>query len=140
MTTIQIKDSDGSVVIFGNPACQPTPKAGYTIRQVDALPAGPGNVLWQDGALVRIPPPASPVPTLTARQLRLWLLSMQITTEMIDAQIDAMTDAEAKSRARVEWEYATEYKHDHPLVLQIGAALGMTPAQINDGFRAASSL
>ena len=59
---------------------------------------------------------------------------------MIDAQIDAIADPAAQARARVEWEYATSYQHDHPLVLQIGAALGMDQPQIDAAFRAAAAL
>ena len=138
--TIQTNDVTGAVVLY--PQAVPAPKPGHTIRQADAVPPRPGVLRWDDaaGQLVRAPLPPPPVPSLTARQLRLWLLAAGITPAAIDAQVDAMSDPAAQARARVEWEYATEYKHDHPLVLQIGAALGLSQVQIDAAFRAAAAL
>lgn len=140
MITIQTKDSDGSVIFY--PRTAPAPRPGYTIRKVDALPAGAGPLRWDQaaGTLVRDPVPLPPVPALTARQLRLWLLTRGIAPEAVDAQINAISDAAAQARARVEWEYASEYKADHPLVLQIGAALGLSQVQVDAGFRTAAVL
>jgi hypothetical protein len=142
MTTLQSNDTTGAVVIFGNPACPPTPKPGYTIRTVEALPTGAGPLRWDAATsqLVRDSLPEKLVPTLTARQLRLWLIGAGMTLESIDGQINAIPDAKAQAEARVEWEYATSYHHDHPLVVQIGTALGLSQTQIDTAFRAAALL
>ena len=71
MTTIRTKDSDGSVVIYANPACPPAPKKGCTIRTVDALPARPANgktsvLLWQNNALAWVTPALTPAQTFAA--------------------------------------------------------------------------
>ncbi len=59
-TTIQTKDADGSVVIFR--AHPPVDKPGFTIRQVDAIPEGPGKLQWDtaSGAIIRYVAPPTP--------------------------------------------------------------------------------
>jgi len=42
--------------------------------------------------------------------------------------------------ALIEWEYSQEVKRTHPLVGQLGAALGLNSAQIDAAFRAAALL
>lgn len=143
VTTIQTNDATGEVIVQGKRAdgteVPATPRQGYTIRTVDAIPTGPGTLLWQAGALVRVPV-VPPVPPLNRCQLRLWLLTMAITDEQVETQIAAIPDATVRAQARIQWEDAPVYRHDNPLVLQIGAALGLTQAQIDAGFRAAAVL
>lgn len=92
--------------------------------------------------IAALPPPApQPMPTITARQLRLALLGLSLTGDDVVAKISAMpgtpTEREA---ARIEWEYATEFPREHPLIATIGAALGMTEAQIDAAWMQAASL
>ena len=79
--------------------------------------------------------------TITARQLRLALLRLGVTGAQVEAQIAAMpgTDA-AREAAMIEWEYATTYQRDHPLVVALGAALGLTTAQIDDAWKEAATI
>jgi hypothetical protein len=89
-----------------------------------------------------LPPPAPPVmPTITARQLRLALLGLGLTGAQVEAKIAAMpgTDA-AREAALIEWEYATTYQRDHATVVALGAALGLTTAQIDNAWRSAAVL
>ena len=83
---------------------------------------------------------AALVPPLTARQLRLWLLGAGVSLEAVEAQIEAIADPAARAAARVEWEHASEYRHDHPLVTQIGAALGLGTEDIRGAFIAGATL
>lgn len=73
------------------------------------------------------PEPAQPdqtMPTLTARQLRLGLLDYLDQVEQIIANSD--------DRAlQIEWEYATEFERNHPAIVSIGEAIGLTPEQID---------
>ena len=57
----------------------------------------------------------------------------------VDAAIAAIPDAAKKQAARIEWEYAGTVHRDHGLVSQIGPALGLTSAQIDALFVAASN-
>ena len=75
------------------------------------------------------PPP--PMPVLTSRQLRLGLVLNGISLSSVEAAIDAIEDETDREVARIEWEYATTFERSHPLVNQIGAALGLTPEQID---------
>ena len=84
---------------------------------------------------------APPVSTITARQLRLALLGLGLTGAQVEAQIATMPGTDTtREAARIEWEYATSYQRDHPLVVALGAALGLTEAQIDNAWREASSL
>lgn len=78
-------------------------------------------------------PPAPPVqaPNLSPRQLRLALLETGTTEQDVDAMISTDPDPASRNFAQIEWKYATEFERDHPLILQIGPALGYTPEQID---------
>jgi hypothetical protein len=85
--------------------------------------------------------PALPMPTITARQLRLALLGLGLTGAQVEAQIAAMPGSDTtREAARIEWEYATSYQRDHQLVAMLGAALNLTEAQIDNAWRGASFL
>ena len=79
------------------------------------------------------------IPAITARQLRLWLLSQSVALADVDAAIAALP-AEQREPARVEWEYSTEYERGHPLIESIGDALGFTDEEIDAGFIEAAAL
>lgn len=87
-------------------------------------------------------PPAPPlVPAITARQLRLALLGLGLTGAQVEAQIAAMPGTPAqREAAMIEWEYATTYQRDHPLVALLGAALGLTTAQIDAAWKEAATI
>lgn len=84
------------------------------------------------------PPP--PMPVLTARQLRLGLVLNGISLSSVEAAIDAIEDPTDREVARIEWEYAATFERSHPLVNQIGAALGLTPEQIDAMWAEAAAL
>ncbi|ASY63618.1 hypothetical protein SJ05684_c21770 [Sinorhizobium sojae CCBAU 05684] len=80
------------------------------------------------------------MPNLTARQLRLGLVSGGFSIVQVDAAIAAMPDGVEKENAKIEWEYATTFKRTHALIGSIGAALGLTEDQIDTMWNAAASL
>ncbi len=106
------------------------------IREMESVPAHKAE-LWEP---YTPPPPAPPgVPqAVTMRQARLALLGAGILSS-IDAAIDAMPSPQ-KEAARIEWEYSQEVHRDQPLVLALAPALGLTDAQIDALFIAASAL
>lgn len=71
------------------------------------------------------------MPPLTARQLRLGLVSASILPAQVDAAIAAIPDEQARAVAEIEWEYATQFERNHPLIDQVGTALGLSPEQID---------
>ena len=77
---------------------------------------------------------------ITRRQLRLWLLSQGKRDNDVRQAINAIEDPIMKEAAIIEWEDSTIYERNHPLISQIGVALGLTTEQIDQGFLGASNL
>lgn len=77
---------------------------------------------------------------LTARQARLWLLSVGLDDDAVRAQIARISDEKQRAAALIEWEYSVEIHIDHPLVQSIAAALGFGPALLRAAFEAARTL
>lgn len=119
------------------------------VAALDALPGlilidadlHPGNIGdgWDGSAIIPAPPAPEPVPEqVTMRQARLALLGAG-KLAAVDAAINAMPEP-AKSAARIEWDYSSAVQRHNGFVVQLGPALGLTDAQIDDLFRAASKL
>lgn len=107
-----------------------SPPEGCTAVPESELPAG-----WQHA------PDTSPVPeSVTARQIRLWLVSHGIGLAAVQSAIDAIPDARTRDSVMVEWEYAPYVERSHPMLAPLGAALGLTKPQIDAAFREAATL
>lgn len=110
----------------------------------------PGEPLWdmaQDMAAVQMPPlepepePEPSLAPLTARQLRLGLVAAAgILPSQVDTAIAAIPDEAARAVAEIEWEYASQFERNHPLIEQVGTALGLTTEQIDTMWQAAMAL
>lgn len=82
--------------------------------------------------------PEAPVPDISRRQLRLWLVRNGIALASVEAAIDAMPEP-ARTEALIEWQDASVYKLSNPLVIQIGAAVGLSdPEMLKQAFRDAA--
>jgi hypothetical protein len=78
-----------------------------------------------------------PVPdTITATQIRLWLLGRGISPAVVD---EAVANS-GNEGAMIQWEYSPYIERSHPLVEAIAASLGMTPVDVDAAFIEASSL
>ncbi|TXG95719.1 MAG: hypothetical protein E6R08_11020 [Nevskiaceae bacterium] len=86
-----------------------------------------------DGAFHE-PPGLTPLLPLSARQIRLALAQASLL-DQVEAAIAAAPQAD-----RIEWEYATTYGRDHPLIAAIGQTLGLTESQIDEMWRQAETL
>jgi hypothetical protein len=87
------------------------------------------------------PTPEPEVPaTVSARQIRLWLLSSGISLSQIDTLINSIADQQQRDYTRVEWEYAPYIERTHPMVAVFAGELGLTEAQIDAGFISAATL
>lgn len=86
------------------------------------------------------PPPPPPLAPLTRRQLRLGLLANGITTADVEAAIAAIPDPMDRAVAEIEWADASTYERDHPLIEQVGGALGLTQEQIDAMWESALKL
>lgn len=125
-TGVSITMSDGS--IWADDASNPPD------NQVRRLLA---EWLSEGGEIAAFTPPPAPIPNLTRRQLRLWLLRQEIPTSAVEALIDALPEP-ARSEARIEWADASAYERGNPLIHSIGSALGLTAEQMDQGFRDAA--
>lgn len=128
-----VREIDASLVAAwmaaGNPKSQ-----GLTL-----LPERPSESHhWNGSAWVLpvSPPPAS----VTARQIRLWLVSHGVSLAAVDSAIDGIADHTQREMVRVEWEYAPYVERAHPMLVPLAAALGMDEAQVDAAFREAETL
>jgi len=102
------------------------------------------NVLDDSGNVVgmnQLPTDAPTAPdSLTAVQIRLWLVAHGITLEQVDAAIAALPD-ETREATRIEWEYSTTiHRNSSSMLAQMAAAFGMDSAAIDAAFVEAAGL
>lgn len=96
------------------------------------------EVVWKNGDWeiqykeTEYPPPIS------ARQIRLWLLSNGLLND-VKAAISSKPGAAGKA-AEIEFEYTTHFKRQHPLVVEIGTALNFTDETLDQLFLEAALL
>ncbi|MFM9829724.1 MAG: hypothetical protein ACKVOB_13445 [Sphingomonas sp.] len=76
---------------------------------------------------------------VSMRQARLALLGAGLLDD-VEAAINGIADAAARTAAQIDWEYATEVRRVSPLVASLGPALGLTDAQIDALFVAAAGI
>lgn len=85
------------------------------------------------------PAPVVGVPSIvTMRQARLALLKGGLLAQVNTAV--ANMPGTAGDTARIEWEFSSTVERHWPLVQALGAALGLTEAQLDDLFRLAATL
>lgn len=89
---------------------------------------------WIDGAWVIPEPIVPPTVTISARQIRIWLIRQGIALATVDAAIAAIPDQMTRETVRVEWEYAPYVERSHPMLIPLAAALGLTEAQVDQAF------
>lgn len=88
---------------------------------------------WTGSVWTAPPPPEpAPLPPLTRRQLRLGLLSIGITAEDVEAEINAIVDPTERAYGMIEWQDATQFRRDHPIIAQVAVALALPPEQVDD--------
>jgi hypothetical protein len=104
------------------------PADGSRMLEADALAAGMTHA-------PRLPPAPD---AITPRQLRLWLMKQGVTSALVETAISGMPSP-TKEAALIEWEYALEFRRDHPLVQQLGAVLGFDAATMETGWREAAA-
>lgn len=103
------------------------------------LPEKPGNdYYWNNGVWTQY---QIPVPeTVSARQIRLWLINNGINLTQVDIAIDNIEDPIAKQITKVEWEYAPYIERNHPMLEPLAQALGLSQSDIDTAFIQASNI
>lgn len=132
-STGELREIDDNLVAgwvaAGNPKA-----AAWTLA-----PAKPSDdAVWSgSGWMVPVPP----VPdAISPRQARLWLLRAGITPAQVDAVIASIPDATTRQTVQIDWEYGLEVQRSSPFVQQLGTALGLEAATLDDAFREAATL
>jgi hypothetical protein len=105
----------------------------------DALAAA-GYVVTERTPEDDIVPPEPTPATVSARQIRLWLLGRGVSMAAVDAAIDAIPDQIERDSVRVDWEYAPYVERAHPMLVPLAAALGLDEAAVDAAFREAAVL
>jgi hypothetical protein len=77
---------------------------------------------------------------VSARQIRLWLVTNGISLATVDATIDSIADAATRDTVRVEWDYAPYIERSHRFLVPLAAALGLDEAGVDQAFREAATL
>lgn len=115
----------------------PTDIVGYNVEMYN-------QVLAVGGIASYVPPTVevarAQMPTITRRQLRLSLVRNGISLASVDAAIAGMPEGQAKTEAQIEWADAASFERLHPTLTMIGAALGLSEAQIDAMWTQASSI
>jgi hypothetical protein len=98
---------------------------------------GSGNVT---GFVQSVPndPPTIP-DTVTAVQIRLWLVAHGISLEQVDAAIAALPDA-TREATRIEWEYSVTVRRASSTLVAMAASFGMDAAAIDAAFVEAAGM
>jgi len=71
------------------------------------------------------PAEPSPPPSVTAWQIRRWLLANGHSLADVSAAIAAIPDATLRESVMVDWEYAPYVERSHPMLPPLAAALGV---------------
>ena len=87
-----------------------------------------------------IDPPVVIPETISARQIRLWLIDHNISLNSVKDAINTITDEKLREKTLVEWEYAPYIERNHPFVNNLGATLGLSAEQIDNAFIEAEQL
>ena len=95
---------------------------------------------YVDITRIWIPIPIVVPESISARQVRLWLIDNDISLSSVEAAIDTIVNEKLREKTRVEWEYAPYIERNHPLIESLGQYLGLSPEQIDQGFVIASQL
>lgn len=78
---------------------------------------------------------AQPIPeSISARQIRLWLVRHGISLSQVDLAIDAIPDQLQRDSVRVEWDYAPYVERSHPMLIPLATYLGLTEEQVDQAF------
>lgn len=111
------------------------------------IPDDPHNADWQafqawkaaGNTPAPVPVPAVQIPSeVSMRQARLALNAID-KLAAVDAVIAAMPEPQ-KTDARIEWEYSSAVQRDKPLVQQLGIALELDAAALDQLFLTAATL
>ena len=103
------------------------------------LPEKPSNDhYWNNGVWTQYE--VSVPESVSARQIRLWLINNGIQLSQVEDAINNIEDPITRETVKVEWEYAPYVERNHPMLVPLAQALGLTEQQINIAFIQANNI
>jgi len=84
------------------------------------------------------PPPVVTPESISATQIRVWLVRNGVTSQQIDQIIETIPDEATREEARVRGEYSPYIERSHPLVSFVGDSLGLDGPSMDAAFIEAS--
>lgn len=103
------------------------------------VPEKPSNeAIWNNGSWTI--PDAQVPQTVSARQIRLWLVQHGFQLSQIETAINNIEDPMTRETVRIEWEYAPYVERTHPWLESFAFSLGLTSEQIDEAFREANEI
>jgi hypothetical protein len=103
------------------------------IDQWILLPPRPSeNHYWNNGEWIL----ATPIvpESVSARQIRLWLINNGFQLAQVENAINSIEDPIIRETVKVEWEYAPYVERNHPMLIPLAQALGLTENQVDQAF------
>ena len=85
------------------------------------------------------PDPVAIPDSVTAVQIRLWMLNHNITADQVDAAIAALPD-ETREATRIEWEYSATIHRASSTLVAMATAFGLDSAAVDAAFAEAAAL
>lgn len=102
-------------------------------------PNKPSDIaIWNNGQWL-IPETSIPQ-TVSARQIRLWLVQHGFQLSQIDEAINSIQDPIIRETVKIEWEYAPYVERNHAWLEPLANSLGLNSEQIDQAFLEASQL
>lgn len=105
-------------------------------------PTKPNNNViedYDDGVPEPVPEAASPA-TIRVALRRLHGVTNAALDATVGAVLAGISDPGERDDAETLWLYSVSIRRDHALVAAVGAALNLTPAEVDDVFRLAATI
>ena len=97
------------------------------------LPLRPSeNHYWNNGEWILINPTIPE--SVSARQIRLWLINNGFQLAQVEQAINSIEDPIVRETVKVEWEYAPYVERNHPMLIPLAQALGLSENQVDQAF------
>lgn len=100
-----------------------------TVNTVDVV--GEKYIITQKA--IPKPPPSVPY-QVAPSALRMAMIDWGVDLGNVETLIDAVPDLNERKKVRVQWEYSTKIRRDHPLIISFGTNLGLSEADIDQIF------
>lgn len=127
---------DASRVLWDARVDGPMPEItlGGMVRQGNALVFSEARMAETEANSV------PPVPAKVTRRQARQALVLAGKYDLVQPALDAIADATQRKLMQIEWGDSLEFERTRPSLIALGAAIGLSPSQIDQLFRTAATL